>query len=105
MIILSAEGFDWDRGNRSKCQKHGATVAEIEEVFLGEPLVALDPKHSQTGDRLIAIGETLAERYAFVAFALRGLEGQQLIRPVSARYVHAEEIAAYEKSEEKGAGT
>ena len=49
MIILSAEGFDWDRGNRSKCQKHGATVAQIEEVFLGEPLVALTQNTRRPG--------------------------------------------------------
>jgi uncharacterized DUF497 family protein len=23
-------GFDWDDGNRTKCQKHGVTIAEIE---------------------------------------------------------------------------
>jgi uncharacterized DUF497 family protein len=26
-------GFDWDRGNQKKCQKHGLSIAEIESVF------------------------------------------------------------------------
>ena len=26
-------GFDWDHGNREKCQKHGVSVADIEFAF------------------------------------------------------------------------
>jgi uncharacterized protein len=25
--------FDWDSGNRKKCQKHGVSIAEIESLF------------------------------------------------------------------------
>jgi uncharacterized DUF497 family protein len=46
-MILKADGFDWDHGNRTKCRKHGVSTAEVEEVFRGGPLVAADPKHSQ----------------------------------------------------------
>ena len=28
-----AASFDWDDGNRRKCQKHGLSVAEIEYVL------------------------------------------------------------------------
>ena len=56
-MILEADGFDWDDGIRTKCRQHGVSTAEVEEVFRGGPLVARDPKHSQTEDRLIAIGE------------------------------------------------
>lgn len=27
-------GFDWDRGNRAKCRKHGVSAEEIEALFL-----------------------------------------------------------------------
>ena len=30
---LRVNGFDWDEGNRKKCQKHGLTIAQIEAEF------------------------------------------------------------------------
>ena len=99
MITLRVKGFDWDRGNRAKCQKHGVSIAEIEALFQNAPRIAPDPKHSQDEDRLIAVGRTGDGRYPFVAFTLRTKKRHRLIRPVSARYMHAGEIAAYEKEE------
>ena len=101
MIVLQVDGFDWDRGNRSKCQTHGVSITEIEEVFASEPRVAPDLKHSQDEDRMIAIGRTGQGRYLFVAFTLRTKERQHLIRPIAARYMHGKEAAAYEKYEEE----
>jgi uncharacterized protein len=46
---------------------------------------------------MIAVGRTSAGRQLFVAFTLRTKNGRRLIRPVTARYMHAKEIAAYEK--------
>jgi uncharacterized DUF497 family protein len=92
------DGFDWDDGNRSKCQKHGVSISEIEALFLRGPRVAPDPRHSANEDLLIAIGETGTARPIFVAFTIRTNEGRRLIRPVTARYMHAREIAAYEKA-------
>jgi uncharacterized DUF497 family protein len=97
-MILQAGGFDWDDGNRSKCQEHGVSIAEIEDLFVHSPHVAPDPKHSGDEDRLIAVGKTSAGRPLFVAFTMRTKEGRSLIRPVTARYMHAREIAAYEKA-------
>ncbi len=94
---LQVRGFDWDDGNRSKCQKHGVSMAEIEALFLHGPLVAPDPKHSGDEDRLIAVGRTGTGRPLFVAFTMRAKDSRHLIRPVTARYMHAREIAAYEK--------
>jgi uncharacterized DUF497 family protein len=37
---LQAGGFDWDDGNRSKCEKHGVSIAEIETLFVRGPRVA-----------------------------------------------------------------
>ncbi|MGO9075462.1 MAG: BrnT family toxin [Terriglobales bacterium] len=93
---LQVRGFDWDDGNRSKCQKHGVSVAEIEALFMQGPRVAPDPKHSADEDRLIAVGNTGTGRRLFVAFTMPIKEGRRLIRPVTARYMHAREIAAYE---------
>lgn len=98
MMNLAVSGFDWDEGNRAKCQKHGVSVEEIEVLFAMGPRIAPDPKHSSDEDRLIAVGRTNAGRPLFVAFTIRTRAGRRLIRPVTARYMHAKEIAAYEKT-------
>jgi len=97
MIDLKVAGFDWDEGNRAKCQKHGLSIMEIEDLFAHDPRIAPDPKHSQGEDRLIAVGRTSTGRPAFVAFTIRTKNNLHLIRPVAARYMHAKEIAAYDK--------
>jgi uncharacterized protein len=94
---LQVGGFDWDRGNRAKCQKHGVSIAQIEALFVHGPRVAPDLKHSADEDRLIAVGRTSTGRPLFVAFTTRMKNGRRLIRPVTARYMHAKEIEAYEK--------
>ena len=33
MMNLRVSGFDWDEGNRAKCQKHGVPMIEIEDLF------------------------------------------------------------------------
>lgn len=97
MVNLRVTGFDWDGGNRSKCQKHGVSIAEIEVLFRNAPRIAPGPKHSEDEDRMIAVGRTSAGQPVFVAFTLRTKNRRRLIRPVTARYMHAKEIAAYEK--------
>lgn len=74
------------------------SIAEIEALFARGTRVAPDPKHSADEDRLIAVGNTSAGRPLFVAFTMRTTSGRRLIRPVTARYMHAMEIAAYEKA-------
>lgn len=69
--------FDWDRGNRAKCQKHGVSLAEIEALFRGAVAVFPDPKHSP------------------VAFTIRVRGTQRFIRPISARYMHQKEVEHY----------
>lgn len=94
---LRVRGFDWDKGNWEKCQKHGVSILEIEDLFTRGPRIAPDPRHSADEDRLIAVGRTNAGRPLFVAFTLRTKNKRRLIRPVAARFMHAKEIAAYEK--------
>ena len=61
MITLEVEGLDWDQSNRAKCHKHGVSMPRLSESFMADPSFALHPKHSDTEDRLIAIGRTLPE--------------------------------------------
>ncbi len=97
MMNPQVNGFDWDEGNRTKCRKHGVLITQIEALFAHDPRIAPDPKHSADEDRLIAVGRTSTGRPVFVAFTIRTKNGQRLIRPVTARYMHAQEIAGYEK--------
>lgn len=93
---IPVAAFDWDDGNREKCRKHGVSIEEIEHVLSDRPLVAPDIRHSGPEDRFVAVGRTPAGRPLFVAFTIRGRDGRDLLRPVSARYMHRREIARYE---------
>jgi hypothetical protein len=93
------DGFDWDDGNREKCSKHGVTIAEIEVLLSGVPLVAPDVRHSDGEVRLIAVSKNASGRPMFVAFTIRTRQGRRLLRPISARYMHAKEIRTYGKAD------
>ncbi len=90
-------GFDWDRGNTAKCQKHGVSREEIEALFQDGPDVYADPDHSLTEQRLRAIGKTALGRSILVAFTFREIGPETFIRPISARYMHAKEVRYYER--------
>jgi uncharacterized DUF497 family protein len=94
---LRISGFDWDESNRAKCRKHGVSILEIEALFAQSPRIAPDPRHSVDEDRMLAVGRTNMGRPIFVAFTIRTKNRRCLIRPVTARYMHAKEIAAYEE--------
>ena len=94
--MVNSNKFDWDAGNRDRCRKHEVSLAEIEAVLEGHPLVAPDPKHSAQETRFIALGRTAAHRSVFIAFTFRLRNGRLLFRPISARYMHAKEIQRYE---------
>jgi uncharacterized DUF497 family protein len=89
-------GFDWDEGNRAKCQRHGVPLVEIEALLLGDPAVAPDLQHSADEYRFIAAGRNSAGRAMFVAFTVRVRDGRRLLRPVTARYMHAKESERYD---------
>jgi uncharacterized DUF497 family protein len=90
--------FDWDDGNRQKCQKHGLSIAEIEYVLAhGETFIVPDLKNLEYEARFIAIGRNSSGRHAFVVFTPRERNHQTVWRPISARYMHKKEIARYEK--------
>jgi hypothetical protein len=95
---VAADGFDWDAGNRHKCQRHGLTIDQIERVVShAETLIVRDIKNSAREERFIAVGRTQEGRFAFVAFTPRERDGRTFLRPISARYMHKQEIAKYEK--------
>lgn len=91
---MKIAGFDWDQGNWPKCGKHGLSREEIEQVFLDSPAVLLDPYPDEP--RMRAIGKTATGRYTFVVFMIRKIEGQTMLRPISARYMHQKETDHYE---------
>lgn len=94
---LTMAGFNWDDGNWPKCGKHGVTKKEIEEFFNLAPMVMPDPHADEP--RMRAIGKTNSGRYVFLVFMFRLIDGQTVIRPISARYMHQKEIDHYEKTQ------
>jgi uncharacterized protein len=86
---VQVAGFEWDEGNRTKCQRHGVSNGEAEEQVLP------DPRHSAKEPRLFVIGRTRRGRYCFVAFTLRRQGERVMIRPISVRYMHRREVARY----------
>jgi uncharacterized DUF497 family protein len=90
-------GFDWDDGNRGKCQKHGVPIAEIEALFASSVVLLPEVAHSVDEQRFRAIGRTPRGRHIFVVFAIRKKEGSTYIRPISARYMHRTEVEQYEE--------
>ncbi len=90
--------FEWDEGNRRKCQKHGVSIQEIEHVLThAETLITPDPKNPSGEPRFLAIGRTQEGRYTFVVFTPRRRAAGARLRPISARYMHKREISKYEQ--------
>lgn len=93
-------GFDWDQGNYQKAQKHGLRIQEIEEVFQQNLIILADKKRILSEIRYLAVGE-MGGRGVFIAFTIR----KQLIRVISARYMHHKEKLKYDYyKEQKGKG-
>jgi uncharacterized DUF497 family protein len=94
-------GFEWGEANREKCRKHGVSTAGLESVFLRPIAVFPDPAHLRGETRFKAIGKTGKSRHVLVVFTLRQRDDETLIRPISARYMHAREIKYYEEEAAK----
>jgi uncharacterized DUF497 family protein len=98
---LKVRGFDWDHANRPKCEKHGVSLADIEAIFEQPLAIFPDAAHSEYEERFIGIGTNAVGRKILLVFTLREYEGDRLIRPISARYMHQKEIEYYEKEAAK----
>ncbi|MBI3795652.1 MAG: BrnT family toxin [Deltaproteobacteria bacterium] len=82
---------------QKKCQEHGVSIAETEDLFKRPIMILPDLAHSQTETRMRAIGKTKQGRSVFIVFTIRKSGRKQLIRPISARYMHAKEVKHYEE--------
>ena len=71
-MTLVVVGFDWDRGNRDKCQKHGVSTAVIVGLFRSPIAVFPDPEHSACGERFKSIGRTGDGRGVLIVFTFAG---------------------------------
>lgn len=92
----SIAGFNWDDGNVPKCQRHGVTIGEIEAAFQGPIHVFPAAAHSATEARHVAVGRSTSGRHLLIAFTYREIDKRRLIRPISARFMHAKEVSHYE---------
>ena len=102
MVPRSFHNFHWDEGNREKCQKHGVSLDEIEYALTsGAMMILPDLKHSDAEDRFIATGQSRNGRYLFVIFTLRERDGNNIIRPISSRFMHEREVKKYEQASAK----
>ena len=97
MENVQISGFQWDEGNRAKCQKHGVSIEAIESLFQNPVAILPDETHSQEEQRFWAIGKTVEGRTVFVVFAQRQHGEDTFIRPISARYMHKKEVTTYEE--------
>ena len=99
---MKLEGFNWDKGNISKCKKHRLVEEDIESFFLQEEIyVAPDLNPSDLETRFFAIGKGPDNRYIIVIFTFRDIKEQKLLRPISARFMHKKEVQKYEKEFKK----
>lgn len=89
-------GFDWDEGNWPKCAKHGVEKNEIEYALSHTPRVLSDRNSPPQEARWNAVGLTEGDRHLFIVFTIRVREQRQLVRPISARFMHDKEIRRYE---------
>jgi len=96
---LEYSGFEWDQGNAGKnLQKHEVSCEEAEEVFQEKPVVFPDERHSTEEEkRYILFGETMANRFLFVAFTIR----DKKVRVISARPMSRKERGWYVQEKEK----
>lgn len=94
--------FDWDDANREKCQRHDVSISEAESLFIRDPAIYPDIKHSSAEKRYLAIGQGDSGRYLFAAFTYRiNDEGWRVIRLISVRYMHRKEVIHYLSYEKK----
>jgi hypothetical protein len=93
---FEVHGFEWDEGNRAKCQKHGLSIEVIEGLFTRPVAIFPDSEHSRQERRFRAAGRTGKGRNVFIVFTLRPSGNEVRLRPISARYMHKKENDAYE---------
>jgi hypothetical protein len=74
-------------------RQHGVTREALETAFAGEIVFFDDPFDASVEARYRAIAEDGSGRK--LCFRVR--DGAMLVRPISARYMHAEEVEDYDR--------
>ncbi len=69
----------------------------IESVFGRSVTIFDDPFDPGLEKRMRAIGKDEQGHYIFIVFCLRVKNDVTLLRPISARYMHAKEVRHYEQ--------
>jgi uncharacterized protein len=95
-LISQIKTFEWDNGNKAKCEKHGVSIQEIEALFDEVLYITKDEYHSIVEERFIGIGK-INNRFIFVVFTLRQPVEHLVIRVLSACYMHLKEVTRYEQ--------
>ena len=57
-MVLQINGFDWDDGNRDKCQKHGLSIRNIENLFERPLAILLGSAQSEEERRFCTVGKS-----------------------------------------------
>jgi uncharacterized DUF497 family protein len=97
--------FEWDRAKAAaNLRRHGVSFREAATIF-ADPLAStlLDPRHSETEDRLVTFGLSHRRRLLAVMFTERELRQEDgsltdIIRIISARRATRAERHAYEEA-------
>lgn len=99
---MGFQGFDWDEGNLDKSlKKHGMSRGQIEGMFARPVVFRESPSSGEDGEkRFIAVGSAENGKPMLVAFTFRTQDGKVLLRPISARHMHAKEAESYEPHKE-----
>ena len=99
---IKIHDFQWDSGNLEKIKKHGVSLRDVEELFLLSPFVGRDDVNSKNEERYLAYGKLLSSsRHIFVVFTYRIIDNKEYLRPISARYMHKNEVEKHEKEHKK----
>jgi uncharacterized DUF497 family protein len=77
-----------------KAGRHGLTKEKIEAVFTGSPVIFPGRLSATIELRPYAVG-----RNSEGPFAVRHKDGADYMRPISARFMHEEEVKEYERQE------
>ena len=97
-LVPGVVAFDWDENNIDKnWHKHKVHFSECEDVFFNDPIIEVDPWHSQNEQRYLAYGTTDKQRLLFAVFTIR--KGK--IRIISARGMSRKERRMFDEKAKK----
>ena len=100
VAFVKRNGFDWDDANVYKVCRHGLSVGILEDFFSRKVLIIPDTKHSGHETRVLAFGKSHEGRYMLAVYTMRHRDQLDLLRVITARYIHKKEIRYYEEVKE-----